>query len=104
MPHYLADIESDMSAVHRVDDVWSMPAARFFALAWRLPCYRGVMRERALAEQQERDETPAARAPARSAQPQRQARAVHAPGNDPEPVTRQAAENDPVLSKIFSFS
>ncbi len=41
---YLPDIESDMSAFHRIDDIYSMEAARFFRLATRLPAYKGVMR------------------------------------------------------------
>lgn len=44
MPRHLADIESDMSAIHRVDDMWSMEAGKFFRLARRLPAYQGVMR------------------------------------------------------------
>lgn len=47
---YLDDIESDLSAVHRVDDMWQMDGPRFFRLAHRLPAYRGVMRMRAEAE------------------------------------------------------
>lgn len=41
---HLDDIESDLSAVHRVDDMWSLPAGRFARLAERLWHYPGVMR------------------------------------------------------------
>lgn len=42
-----ADVASDMSAFHRVDDHLAMPGPRFFSLAHRLPAYRGVLRLRA---------------------------------------------------------
>lgn len=35
-----------MSAIHRVDDVASMDARRYFMLAGRLPAYPGVMQVR----------------------------------------------------------
>lgn len=47
-----------MSAFHRIDDIWSMEAGRFFRLAYRLPAYQGAMRARAetqFAEQQKRN-------------------------------------------------
>ena len=44
MIHHLPDIESDMSAIHGIDDIYSMEAGRFFAFAYRLPAYQGVMR------------------------------------------------------------
>lgn len=37
------DVASDLSAVHRIDDPWSMPARRLFSLAYRLPAYPGVL-------------------------------------------------------------
>lgn len=86
-----------MSAFHRVDDIWSMPPARFFSLAWRLPCYRGVMRERVLAEQRDGE---AARP---AAQSQGQAPRGVSP-RAPEPVTEAAVAADPdVLGRLFSF-
>lgn len=51
---YLADVESDFSVFHRVDDIGEMEAARFFRLALRLTAYEGVLTARRLAEQ-ERD-------------------------------------------------
>ena len=44
---YLADLESDLSVFHRVDDMWSMPGPRFFRLAKRTVAYQGVMQARA---------------------------------------------------------
>lgn len=85
-----------MSAVHRVDDIWSMPSARFFRLAWRLPAYRGVMRERALTAQRDQEQ-----APQQPARPAAQA-PRRTPARDTQPVT-EAVLTDPVMSKIFSF-
>lgn len=50
MLRHIRDIESDMSAFHRIDNIWAMNGPRFFALAYRLPAYKGVMRT--LAEKQ----------------------------------------------------
>jgi len=53
----LDDLESDFSAIHRIDDMLAMPAPKFFRLALRLPAYRGVMRaivENDLRQEQER--------------------------------------------------
>lgn len=99
LPAWLPDVESDLSAMHRVDDIYQMPASRFFMLAWRLPHYRGVLRDRVLALQREHEDEPQ---PARSLRAQAAA-AGRTRAAEPEPVTR-AALNDPVLSKIFSFS
>lgn len=49
---YEADIESDLSAFHRVDDPMTMDGPRYFRLALRLAAYMGVMAARA----QERDQ------------------------------------------------
>jgi hypothetical protein len=43
-----ADIASDLSAFHRIDDPMTLPGPRYFELAVRLFAYRGVLRERAL--------------------------------------------------------
>lgn len=37
------DVESDLSALHRVDDMAAMPARRFFALVNRLGAYSGAV-------------------------------------------------------------
>lgn len=46
---HTADLESDLSAVHRVDDMWSMPGPKFLRLALRTVAYAGVMQARAQA-------------------------------------------------------
>jgi hypothetical protein len=42
---YLDDIESDLSAVHRVDDIHTLTSERFFRLANRLVHYQGAVRD-----------------------------------------------------------
>lgn len=57
MLKHIRDIESDLSAFHRIDNIWSMDGPRFFALAYRLPAYKGVMRalaEREMGDRQKR--------------------------------------------------
>lgn len=46
--YYLEDIESDLSAFHRIepDDVDSLSSDRFFSLSLRLMHYRGALRGR----------------------------------------------------------
>lgn len=51
---YEADIESDLSVFHRVDDPLTLDGPRYFRLALRLPAYMGVMQARA-AEEREND-------------------------------------------------
>jgi hypothetical protein len=41
---YLDDLESDFSAIHGISDMYSLPSAKFFKFAYRLPAYQGVMR------------------------------------------------------------
>ncbi len=60
---HLDDIASDLSAIHRIDDMYALSSRRFFRLAYRLPAYRGVMRMRVEAAQAE---GPAGHGPARS--------------------------------------
>jgi hypothetical protein len=50
---YLDDIESDMSAFHRVNDIYELDGPLFFSRAIRLPAYQGVLAAR-VAEEQER--------------------------------------------------
>lgn len=54
MLKHLDDIESDLSAIHRIDDMWSMNGPKFFRFAYRLPAYKGAMR--AIAEKQAMDD------------------------------------------------
>jgi hypothetical protein len=60
----LGDIESDLSAFHRVDDMWSMDVARFWLLAPRLPAYAGAVAARMNAQRQEGTAPPMAARPA----------------------------------------
>lgn len=48
---YFEEVESDMSAFHRIDDVYAMPAPRFINLAVRLFAYKGIIRALYEAEQ-----------------------------------------------------
>jgi hypothetical protein len=52
---YLDDIESDMSAIHRVDygSMLDLPSPQFFAMARRLPAYQGAMAARLENDKQE---------------------------------------------------
>lgn len=54
MVDHLDDIESDLSAIHRIDDMWAMEAGKFFRFAYRLPAYKGAMRT--VAERQAMEE------------------------------------------------
>jgi hypothetical protein len=95
---HLDDIASDFSAIHQVRDVTVLDGASFLRLAWRLPCYRGAMREAVLRQQQEREEpSPASRAAPQyaSARPDPQRRHV--------PATKAALMTDPAFKGIFSF-
>lgn len=46
----LDEVRSDMSVFHRVDDIESLPAPRFWSFASRLPCYDGAVRAMARIE------------------------------------------------------
>jgi hypothetical protein len=48
-----ADIESDLSAFHRVDDPMTLDGPRYFRLVMRLTAYAGVLAARAYAESEE---------------------------------------------------
>jgi hypothetical protein len=45
---HLADLESDFSAIHRIDDMYALDGPTFMRMAFRLPVYQGVMRQRLL--------------------------------------------------------
>jgi hypothetical protein len=55
--NYLDDIESDLSAIHRIDNMWSMNGPRFFRFAYRLPAYQGAMRARAETQAMEEEKS-----------------------------------------------
>ena len=119
MVHHLDDVASDFSAIHRVPDITVLDGRSFFRLAHRLTAYRGVMRERALAEQEEGAPPPAAQQPPQPtvapepAAPIRAARRgapelLPAPpasrGATMVPGTKVALQNDEVFRGMFSFS
>lgn len=52
---YEADIESDLSAFHRIDDPMTVPAVRYFSLVLRLAAYTGALQARVAEERRERD-------------------------------------------------
>lgn len=83
MIDHLADLESDFSRFHRVDDIYALDGPRFFRLAYRIVVYGGVVAMRARAELE------------RAAEP---APAV-SPAPRPTPVLlgRQQANGDRVL-------
>lgn len=93
--HCLDDIESDMSALHRIDDITSLDGPRFFRLAWRLPAYEGAMRARLQAERDEQPRQSAAGAPL--GPPPSAGSAEWNPG------TKATLQADPSLKGIFSF-
>lgn len=63
---YLNDLESDLSAFHRVDDMFELDGPRFFRLAVRCSAYDGVMRAR-VANLSQGTETPVAGNPQQDA-------------------------------------
>jgi hypothetical protein len=44
------DLESDFSVFHRVDNIWDMPAPKFFRMAFRIAAYDGMLARRIEAE------------------------------------------------------
>jgi hypothetical protein len=56
---HLADLESDFSVFHRVDDPLSLPGPEFFRKAFRLSAYSGVMAARVMAAQERSGSTTA---------------------------------------------
>jgi len=48
---YLDDLRSDFSVLHRVDEIEAMPGPRFFAYAYRLSAYQGLIAAAARREQ-----------------------------------------------------
>jgi hypothetical protein len=97
---HLDDLASDFSAVHGIRDMGELDGPAFFKLAYRMTAYRGVMRELAIAEQQDDEPRPAPPA------------AAPAPAPPPPPAgggvnmvapTRAALQSEPAFNGIFSF-
>lgn len=55
MTDYLADLESDFSRYHGIDDMYAMDGPRFMRFAWRISVYGGVMALRINTQEPEKD-------------------------------------------------
>lgn len=75
---------------HRIDDIEAMPAKRFFAFAYRITAYGGLMSSR----MEEQVATPAPAAPQASSTPARRI-----PDATPQAMLSQPHE----ISELFSF-
>jgi len=92
---HLADVESDLSAFHRIDSMMTVPGPRFFRLAIRLSAYAGIMQARVAAvANDDQPPTPTAQAAGR-------------PGTRdtyvPDTVTAASVALDPLLGRLISF-
>lgn len=106
--NHIADVESDLSAIHRIDDMYALDGPRFFRLVIRLPFYKGVIR--AIVQKQLNDEggtagTPrvASRGPAPTVN-----RPGQGPGQIPEGAqytdsTQAALQANPVFRDLIEF-
>jgi hypothetical protein len=104
--NYLDDLASDFSAVHRVPDMTVLDGPAFFKLAYRMTAYRGVMRERAVAEQEDGVSAPQVAQPAVAAPAVPVAAAADVPvtrGATMVPATKVALQNEPGFPGVFSF-
>ena len=90
MRDHLADLASDFSAIHGIRDMLSLPGPVFFALAYRLSAYQGVMAARAAEQEAESPPGPQEPPPRRAA--------------PAEQVTPKAVlQTDSAFKGIFSF-
>ncbi len=55
---HLEDVRSDLSVLHRVDDMESMPADRFLSFVERLAHYEGAIRHLAILAREEHNAPP----------------------------------------------
>lgn len=95
MLDHLDDVASDFSVFHRVEDITQLDGPSFFRLAWRLPSYRGAMREAVLREQDE--------SPREQRQAPREASARGGSERRSVPATKTALTSDPAFKGIFAF-
>lgn len=58
MVDHLADLESDFSVFHGINDPWSMPGPEFFRKATRLGAYDGMMTIRIEQQRKKSDPIP----------------------------------------------
>jgi hypothetical protein len=87
---HLDDLASDLSAIHGIRDMTRLTGPAFFALAYRIGAYQGVILTRAMAHQQQTGAPPAA--PGAASGPRRTVAA-----------TRTALQNDETMRGLFSF-
>lgn len=73
-----ADIESDLSAFHRIDDPMTLDGPRYFLLACRLAAYMGVIAVRVQAET-EAQNNDGSGAPTAAHAPSRESRETRVP-------------------------
>lgn len=79
IPDYLGVIESDLSAIHRVDDMSSLTSRRFIGLVTRLMYYKNsALRQLLEIEESESEQT------------------VNAPQNFETPTTQTPSENSKI--------
>lgn len=92
MVEFWDDVASDMSVFHRIEEVESMPARRFFAFATRLPAYSGAVTARLTV-------AAAAQQPATAAKPA----PTGAPGRQGVMPGTRAAIQASELADLFSW-
>lgn len=86
------DLVSDFSAIHRIRDIGTLTGPAFFALAFRLAAYEGVIRARmreATAQEQEGSGQASPHAPQQR--------------REKVPATKVALQNTEAFNGIFSF-
>lgn len=91
---YAADVESDLSVFHRVDDPSAMDGPRYFRYAVRLPFYEGAMRIVALGLMGENGEASSPDAASLRSVDAAGGIKVNVPGRGPAPVPEGATYVD----------
>lgn len=102
MLDHLDDIASDLSAFHRVDDLYDLDGPTFFRLAFRLAAYAGVMQARVRAEMDTNQPPPAQAPDVPYATAPAPARAAAAPA-EVNPGTQATLQADPAFAGLISF-
>ena len=90
MLDHLRDLASDFSAVHGIRDMLALPGPVFFAFAYRMSAYQGVMAARA-AEQEDDGPRAAQEPPPRRTAP------------DEQVTPKVVLQTDAAFKGIFSF-
>lgn len=105
----LPQIESDMSAFHRVDDIYTMEAAVFFRRVQCLPAYNGALWHRLRREQSEATQNPPISSPVQQVDDEEALWAQHrqhayAKFLKPGEVPRQVSINEGLALASQAFS